>query len=230
MKIGCIIQARMSSTRLPGKMMMDLGGWPVVRHTFERAKKIGLPVILAIPEHGSEDLIPLANKYEVLVSLGPEDDVLGRYYFAALGMGLDAVMRICGDQPLLDPAACTRVLEAFRGDWDWVANDYHPSYPLGLGCEVFTFQALELAHKLAKKDHDREHVVPWIQRHSQFSHRNLTCPINGLSQTRLTIDTKEDLDFIRKIDAAAPKDYSLKSTLEAIARVKANNLAAGAHD
>ncbi len=215
----------MGSSRLPGKMLADLGGKPVLWHTLMRAKKIGLPVILSIPEHDEAELAPVAANCQVKINLGPEDDVLARYYFAASGMALDAVMRLCGDQPLLDPDACARVLEVFKGDWDWVSNDYHLTYPIGLGCEIFTFQALEQAHKEAKKEFDREHVIPWIHRHTAFSHKNLTCPINGLSDLRLTIDTKEDLDFIRRIDAADPKDYSLKSTLEAIDRAKANLIA-----
>jgi spore coat polysaccharide biosynthesis protein SpsF (cytidylyltransferase family) len=228
MNIGCIIQARMGSTRLPGKMAMDIGGKPVLWHTVMRAKQIGIPVILAVPDQGSGKLIAIAANCQVDFHLGDPIDVLARYYYAALGRGLDAVMRLCGDQPLIDPAACRRVLEGFKGDWDWCANDYHVTYPVGMGCEIFTFQALEQAHREAKKELDREHVIPWIHRHSQFSHKNFTCPINGISHLRLTVDTQEDLDFIRRIDAAGPKDYSLRSTLEAIDRAQAAYLPAGA--
>ncbi len=224
MKIGCIIQARMNSTRLPGKMLMDIGGWPVVRHTIERAKKIGIPVILAIPKASPAGLVEVANRQGIVVSEGDEADVLARYYFAARGMGLDAVMRLCGDQPLLDPIACQRVLDAFQTLYiDWCANDVLPSYPIGLGCEVFSFAALELAHRDAKSVHQREHVSPFIIHDKRLAGRNIRCPINGLSDLRLTIDTQEDLDRIRAIDAAGPKDYSLQSTLGAIDRVKAQN-------
>ncbi len=226
MRIACLIQARMGSTRLPGKMLMDLGGKPVLWHTIMRAKQIGIPVIVSMPEKDTE-LSRVTDNCQVGVNYGPEDDVLARYYFAAAGNALEAVMRICGDQPLLDPTACTRVLMAFKGmDLDWCSNDYHLTYPIGLGCECFTFQALEQAHQEAKMEYDREHVISWI--HRQFSHKNLTCPINGISDLRLTIDTQEDLDFVRRVDAAGPKDYSLKSTLEAVARAKANHLAPGA--
>ncbi len=229
MNIACIIQARMGSTRLPGKMLMDLGGKPVLWHTIMRAKKIGIPVTLAISERDDAALAPIALNCQVDRYLGPEDDVLARYYYAAIGGALDGVMRLCGDQPLIDPDACGRVLMAFKGmDLDWCANDYHPSYPVGLGCEVFTRAALERAHFEAKADYDREHVIPWIHRHKQFSHRNLTCPINGISHLRLTIDTQEDLDFVRRIDAAGPADYSLRATLEAIDRAQAQHIAIGA--
>lgn len=227
MRIGVIVQARANSTRLPRKMLADLGGRPVLWHTLQRIKTLGNPVIVAIPEHDPTDLIEIANRCQCAVSLGDEQDVLARYYYAAQGFALDWVVRVCGDQPLLDPAVCGLVITAIRtGLFDWVANDVKPSYPIGLGCEIFTFAALELAHKEATKPHDREHVSPFIMRDRRFTGLNLRCPINGISDLRLTIDTEEDLEFIRKIDQAQPKDYSLKSTLEAIERVKNQNIAA----
>jgi spore coat polysaccharide biosynthesis protein SpsF (cytidylyltransferase family) len=223
MRIGCIIQARMNSTRLPGKMLADLGGRPVLWHTLQRAKAIGIPVIVAMILDEADELLPIMERCEVSVFQAylADNDVLGRYYGAAKGAGLDAVMRICGDQPLLDPSAAKNVLHAFQTLYiDWCANDYHPSYPKGLGVEVFSFAALELAHQQAKKPQDREHVSPWITRHSQMTGRNIRCPINGISDLRLTIDTQEDLDFVRRIDAAGPKDFSLRSTLEAVERAQ----------
>ena len=207
MRISCLIQARQNSKRLPGKINADIGGRIMLWHVVKRAEMIGL---------GQPDIIHPEGFIEC-----DENDVLGRYYLAARRSSLDAVMRITGDCPLLDPAACTRVLEAYKtGLFDYVANDIFKTYPDGLGCEVFSFAALEFAHQNATKPYDREHVTPFLKSHKEITKLNLRCPINGLSDLKLSVDTQEDLDFVRKIDAMSARDFSLSATLEAIERVK----------
>lgn len=204
MRIGAVIQCRTGSRRLPNKVWADIGGWTMLKHVEKRVATI-INYSLAWPE--TFDL--------------PEDDVLARYFWAATAESLDAVMRVTGDCPLLDPNACLRVCKAFEtGLYDYVANDIFKSYPDGLGCEVFSFAALEFAHQNATKPYDREHVTPFLKSHKEITKLNLRCPINGLSDLKLSVDTQEDLDFVRKIDAAKPRDFSLAATLEAIERVK----------
>jgi spore coat polysaccharide biosynthesis protein SpsF (cytidylyltransferase family) len=129
-------------------------------------------------------------------------------------------MRVTGDCPLLDPEACRRVIDAYNNShYDYVANDLVHTYPDGLGCEVFSYAALEYAHLNADKPYDREHVTPYLRRHKDFSKLNLRCPINGIADLKLSVDTQEDLDFVRKIDAAQPRDFSLAATLEAVKHV-----------
>jgi spore coat polysaccharide biosynthesis protein SpsF (cytidylyltransferase family) len=215
MPIGCIIQARTASTRLPDKVNADIGGWPMWRHVFERTKEFG-PIMAWALDY------PELN----------ENDVLGRYALCARRNGLDAIMRVTGDCPLIAPEACRRVFERFLvggyhlcGGYDYVANDLVQTYPDGLGCEIMTREVLEYAHRHADKAYDREHVTPFIRRSKDFMKFNVRCPVVGISDLKLSVDTAEDLDFVRKIDAElrpGPDKYSLESTLGAIERVKEN--------
>jgi spore coat polysaccharide biosynthesis protein SpsF (cytidylyltransferase family) len=212
MRIACIIQARTNSTRLPDKINADIGGWPMIKHVTKRAEMIGLAVMVAMPED-----FPQID----------ENDVLGRYYAAASGW--DAVMRITGDCPLLDPDACREVSAKFQsGVFDYVANDLKPrTYPDGLGCEIFSYRLLRHAHFGATKSYDREHVTSWMRTFGAIDVGKVICPIPGYSDLKLSVDTQEELDFVRRIDAAKPNGYSLEATLEAIERVKAQDLVTG---
>ena len=208
MRLIAIIQAREGSTRLPNKVNADIGGRTMLWHVMQRVEAVGIGVHIAMPQFYECD----------------ENNVLARYYLGARQWHADAVMRVTGDCPLLDPAACTRVLEAYKTAlFDYVANDIYKSYPDGLGCEVFSFAVLEFAHQKAKNAYDREHVTPFMKTHKEITKLNLRCPINGIADLKLSVDTREDLDFVRKIDAAQPRDFSLAATLEAIERVKAQD-------
>ena len=226
MRVGCIIQARLGSTRLPRKVLADIGGWTMIRHVWERMMIVGIPVIVATPVE-EEGRIPVAESYDC-----DPNDVLQRYLMAAKKHGLDAVMRVTGDCPLIDPESCMRVLDVFNsGHFDYVANDVYPSYPDGLGCEVFSRAALEEAHQCVKPENpaDREHVTKWIKRGlnlvggRRYCGINLRCPYTGLENLKFSVDTQEDLERVRLIDARLPQGhlkYSLESTLEAWARVQ----------
>ena len=217
MRVGCIIQARLGSTRLPRKVLAEIGGWPMLRHVYERMGKVGIPVVVAAPIE--EDRIPYAETYDC-----DPQDVLRRYLLAAKKHGFDAIMRVTGDCPLIDPEACQRVLNVFLdGEYDYCANDLRPTYPKGMGCEVFTREALQRAHENVKPDRifDREHVTPWIirgVRGDHFDGRNVRCPIVGVENLNFSVDIQEDLERVRLIDARLPQGhlkYSLETTLEA---------------
>ena len=125
MRVGCIIQARLGSTRLPRKVLADIGGWAMVRHVWERMMIVGIPVIVATPIE-DEGRIPVSEAYDC-----DPNDVLQRYLMAAKKHGLDAVMRVTGDCPLIDPESCMRVLDVFNsGHYDYVANDVSTLAPL----------------------------------------------------------------------------------------------------
>jgi spore coat polysaccharide biosynthesis protein SpsF (cytidylyltransferase family) len=229
MRVGCIIQARLGSTRLPRKVLADIGGWPMIRHVCERMDKVGIPVVVAAPVEDAKEISDAVSKTRVEAIRCDTNDVLQRFLLAAERHQFKAIMRVTGDCPLIDPEVCQRVLHLFLdGDYDYCANDLRPSYPRGMGCEVFTREALERAHQNAKSNRsfDREHVTPWIKRHVDgfyFDGRNVRCPIVGVENLNFSVDTQEELDLARAIDARLPAGhlkYSLETTLEAWARIE----------
>ncbi len=206
MQIVAIIQARTNSTRLPNKISADIGGWPMIKHVAKRVSEAVPDWRIIMPE----DFPHLR-----------EDDVLGRYFEAAAGY--DAIMRVTGDCPLLDPEVCKEILDIFEyGYFDYVANDIIPTFPDGLGCEVFSFDALKYAHRHADKAYDREHVTTFLKsdkRFMKYQAHNVWC-FTEHDNPKLSVDTQEDLDFVRRIDAAGAHDFSLEATLGAIERVR----------
>ncbi len=224
MRVGCIIQARLGSARLPGKVLADIGGWPMIRHVWHRMALVGIPVVIAVPE---EDLPEIHAGWPGSQYSAPDcdsTDVLQRYLLTAKQHSFDAIMRVTGDSPLVDPGQCSRVLQLFHaGQYDYVANDLRPSYPKGLGCEVFTREALQRAHENVRAAHprDREHVTPWIirgVRGDYFDGRNVRCSIVGVENLNFSVDLPEDLARVRAVDARLPdgaNKFSIEATLEA---------------
>lgn len=187
--IVVIVQARLTSTRLPAKTMLSLGGEPVIRHVLRRCKEIpGVDrVICATPVEKSEPLKIEARALGVTVVQGSEHDVLGRFRKAALLVNADIIMRVTGDCPLIDPEVCGRVLDLMEDGVDYASNVMPRGFPKGYDCEVFTMGALERAHMEADDPYDREHVTPYIQRNMYGV--NLDGP--G-SDKNLCLDTLED--------------------------------------
>lgn len=200
MKPVCIVQARMGSVRLPGKVLLPLGGRTVLWHVLTACKQIpGIHrVVCASPDEPATDAIEAeATKLNVGTFRGSELDVLDRYYQCATALKVEAIMRITADCPLIDPNVCWKVLRLFDkcrmgkhglSDVDYCSNVMPRQYPKGLDCEVFTYAALQLAHRNAMDDYDSEHVTPWIQRNM----RCLNLPGPGTSHLSVTLDTPED--------------------------------------
>lgn len=194
-RIACIVQARMTSTRLPAKVMLSLGGEPAIRHVLRRCQDIkGVDmVVCAVPDDGRS--APIKREALVLgvrVALGSEHDVLSRYHQTAVSVNADIIMRVTGDCPLINPEICGRVL-ALMGDGVEYASNVDPrGWPKGLDCEVFTFDALDRAHKEADDPYDREHCTPWMR-------RNVHC-VNldgdGDPNLRWCLDTLDDYLFL----------------------------------
>jgi spore coat polysaccharide biosynthesis protein SpsF len=196
MKIAAIIQARMGSKRFPGKVMADLCGKPVLQHVIERTKEIGIPVFLSTPD---QELVTFSWKFGLLhASAGQKPpDVLTHYKELAEAYDLELIMRITADCPLLRSDLCRKVMMLRDvGDCQYIAIG-HPQggYPKGYGCEVFTRDALNEAHRWARGA-QREHVTPamedrcrpvYLQNDKDESHLNYS------------IDTPEDLERVRII-------------------------------
>jgi spore coat polysaccharide biosynthesis protein SpsF len=169
MKTVAIIQARLGSTRLPAKVLLPLPtGRVVLQEVIHRCQQIqGIDaVVVAIPATADNDLLlPFASAAAMVVR-GPEHDVLARYWEAAKAAEADVIMRITADCPLLDPQTCTETLDLYRKHGPGYVSNAWPvrEYPHGWDCEVFSREALELAHFNATDYEDREHVTPYMKR------------------------------------------------------------------
>ncbi|MFB6182328.1 MAG: cytidylyltransferase domain-containing protein [Candidatus Magasanikbacteria bacterium] len=200
---GAIVQARMGSTRLPGKMTKKIGDKTVTEHVINRVKKVpGVKkIILAIPESEENDVLyEIGKSMRIELHRGSEDDVLDRFYSAAKKYNLDPIIRVTGDCPLLDPEVVNRVLSLYQStNCDYVSNIHPRTFPHGLDVEVFSFYSLKEAWKNSRTREYKEHVTPYIVDNKDlFNHKNLYNN-RDLSYIRVTLDTKEDLDLIRRI-------------------------------
>lgn len=204
MKTVAVIQARMGSTRLPGKVLMTLLDRPVIQWVHERALRIpGVDeVVIATSTSATDD--PLASWCEAngaLLFRGSPDDVLDRYARCAQRHDADAVVRITADCPLLDPAVSGRVVQAFldREGCDYASNTQPPTFPDGLDTEVMSRRALEMSADEAVEQFDREHVTQFIRRHPErFAAESIVCEHDN-SGDRWTLDEPADLVFLSAV-------------------------------
>ncbi len=201
-KIVAVVQARMGSTRLPGKVMKPIGGTPMIELLLARlAGTRGLDqIVVATAQDPRND--PLAAHVEGLGHAcirGPEDDVLARYLIAARISDADVLVRITGDCPLVDPGLVEACLARFDAEKvDYLSNTAPPTFPDGLDIEVFTRAALERAGRAATAPADREHVTPFLRRDAQFSRATLSHS-EDLSHMRWTVDEPADFTLIEGI-------------------------------
>jgi len=205
MKVVAVVQARVGSTRLPGKVLKDISGKPMLWHVLNRLRlstKID-SIILAIPDSKRNDQLEDFSKGLNLHHFrGSEDDVLSRYYGAATKFGADVIVRLTSDCPLIDPRVIDKVIEQhLNSDADYTSNTIRRTFPRGLGTEVFNFATLERAHREAKQDYEREHVTPYIYQHPNLFQLKSVEATGKLRRPdlRLTVDTEEDLKLIREI-------------------------------
>ena len=210
MKVTAIIQARMGSTRLPGKVLMDLGGETVLGRVVRRLRRGRLidDIIVATTNCAVDDaIVRECQRHDVPCFRGSENDVLDRYYRAARKYASEAVVRITADCPVIDPQIVDETIRAFKDHCaDYASNGLLPTYPRGLDTEVFTFEALERAWCEAREPYQREHVTPYFYEHPElFSLASLRNEIDQ-SQHRWTLDTTEDLQLLRAIYARFDDD------------------------
>lgn len=204
MKTIAIIQARMGSTRLPGKVLADLCGRPMLRTLLDRIDAVPDidEVIVATTVAPEDDALAtwLADQ-GVACYRGSKDDVLDRYYQCARMHEPDLVVRVTADDPLKDPAIIARAIAICAADpsIDYCSNTIHPTYPEGLDIEVVRFRALQRAHQEAVMPSDREHVMPYIwNRPDRFKLHSFEFERN-LSHWRWTVDKPADLELMRAI-------------------------------
>ena len=203
--IVAIIQARMGSTRLPGKVLKQVLGKPLLEFLIERVRKVQHIDSFAVATtlNTQDDLIAeFCNSHSTHCFRGPEEDVLSRMYECAKSFDAEVVIRITADCPLLDPLLLSSAIYYFRSHFDsldYFSNTLDRTYPRGMDIEIMRFSALEAAFFHAKKQDQREHVTPYIIEHSnQFRLGNFTQKINE-SDLRLTCDEQADFELIRRI-------------------------------
>lgn len=225
--IPVIVQARMTSTRLPGKVLMPLQDKTFLEHCLDRCARIeGISdVIVATTDQDTCDPIAdLAHKRGYRVFRGSQHDVLGRYLGAAREVGADAVMRITSDCPLTDPETSSKALANFLAKGgDLVTTNIPSSWPLGMDTEIVTMAALEDAGREGHLKSDREHVTAFVRRRPmRYDLRNLPCPEEGHAHLRITLDTPADRDFFVTLAADFPGDIATAHWRDIFAHLHAN--------
>jgi len=226
-----IIQARMGSSRLPGKVLLDIGGEPMLVRVAERARRAATlsGVMVATTDDPSDDLVvKLCRERGYAVYRGSAQDVLDRYHQSAHGQNADVVVRLTGDCPVIDPLVIDRTVEAFfgkvkpldevlshrgsladpppaEGPFDFAANrlppPFHRTYPIGLDVEVCSASVLDYAWKHATEKHQREHVMPYLYDMDGRFNVLLVNHESDLGSLRWTVDTAEDLELLRRVYA-----------------------------
>jgi spore coat polysaccharide biosynthesis protein SpsF len=227
-KIVAVIQARLTSTRLPKKIMLNLRGKPLLWHVVERVKRAKMidRIVLAIPDSSNNDELELfIKKSGWNLFRGSENDVLSRYYHAAIQYGADVIVRITSDCPLVDPKIIDETINIhFRDGNDYTAVGSEGGFPRGLDVEVFNFKSLDIAYSKAVEKSEREHVTLFIYQNSKLFKIQFIEASGTLRRPdiRLTVDTEEDLLLVREIYSALNNCGNHFSTQDVIAIIDEN--------
>lgn len=205
-KTVALVQARMGSSRLRGKVLADLDGRPMIRFMFDRirrAKSLDAAVLITSTDPDDHELIMFAESQDIPVIAGPLEDVLARYRLGAEQTDADIIVRLTGDCPFIDPTLIDDVvaLRDLEGT-DYASNIDPPTFADGLDVECFTYDALVRADDEANEQRYREHVTLWMREGgSGLSRANLAAP-ESCDDLRITVDYEDDLETIRAIAAA----------------------------
>jgi spore coat polysaccharide biosynthesis protein SpsF len=229
MKIVAIIQARMSSSRLPGKVLLDIAGEPMLAHVVERTRHavtVGEVVVATTTDPSDDPIEAFCQQRGYYYYRGSQYDVLDRYYQAARQFLAAVIVRITADCPLIDPGLIDELVCEFLGipncepglitrypspmPYDFAANRLPPpwgrTYPVGLDTEICTYKALELAWQEAQLPYQREHVMPFFyDQPERFRILHVNHDVD-YGKLRWTVDTPEDLELVRRIYASLPED------------------------
>ena len=205
MKTVIIVQARMTSTRLPGKVLKRVLDKPLLEYQIERLRRVNLAdeIVIATTTNDTEQpIVELCDRQALPYFRGSEEDVLARYYGAAKEHQADVVVRVTSDCPLIDPQVIDKVIYFYinhQPKYDYVSNCLERSYPCGMDTEVFSLSALQQAFLEATAQPDREHVTPFIYRNPERYHLAQVAYLENQSSHRWTVDTVEDFELIKRI-------------------------------
>lgn len=203
--VVCIVQARMGSTRLPGKVLKKICGKTVLEHDIDRLKKIkniDKIVIATTTLERDNFIVEEAKRLNIYYFRGSEEDVLSRYYYAAKENNANIIVRVTSDCPLIDSEVTEKIIQYYLDNdtkYDYVSNTIYRTYPRGLDTEVFSFKALEKAFNEAENLRDIEHVTPYIWDNSSIFKLAQYKNEIDYSDLRWTLDTEEDFQLISSI-------------------------------
>lgn len=221
--VGAIVQARLGSTRLPGKALLDIEGLSMLARVVDRvrrAKRIDR-VIVAVPSTSGDDrLAAHAATLRVDVFRGDEDDVLDRYYQAARRYQLDIVVRVTSDCPLLEPSVVDAVVDLLLAPGsrvEYAASTLVRTYPRGLDVEAVPLAVLKRVWHEARSTYERAHVFPYVYEHpGRFVAAGISEPIDR-SHMRWTVDTEDDLALVRAVcRALGTLDFTWRDVLKVL--------------
>jgi len=203
--IAIIVQARMGSTRLPGKVLKPIGMRPMLSYQLERLRRVALAqqiIVATTTQTEDQAIVQLCAAEGISCTRGSESDVLLRYHEAANKSGATVIVRVTSDCPLIDPDLVDHAIRTYLEGgqpYDYVSNMLEPTWPYGMAVEVLSSDALATANRHATDGFEREHVTPYIYRRPrEFRIRSLT-RVPNLSHHRWTVDTPEDFDLVSRI-------------------------------
>ncbi len=227
MKVVIIDQARMNSTRLPGKIMKTVMGKPLLEYQLERLLRVRSAsevVVATTVNEADHPIAELCEKLQVSFFRGSEEDVLSRYYHAARAYEADVVVRVTSDCPLIDPVVVDRIIAYYldnKEQYDYISNCRERSFPRGMDTEVLSFQVLEEAYRFATEQAHREHVTPFVSLNPKRYRLGHVLNDHDDSSHRWTVDTAEDYELIKRIiESLYPlkKEFTMNDCLELLSR------------
>jgi spore coat polysaccharide biosynthesis protein SpsF (cytidylyltransferase family) len=220
-----IVQARVGSSRLPGKALLDIAGRPMIAHVLDRALDIAgvdAAVLATTVAPADDALMDFARRRDIPCTRGSEDDVLDRFHQAVSEHPADVIVRVTADCPLLDPRVSGLVLGEYlrrAGDVDYVSNVHPPTYPDGLDTEVLSREALERVWRDADRPSEREHVTSYIWRNAAAFRVANVATEPSRAHLRWTVDELADLEFVRAVYARLYRGsiFGMEAVLELLA-------------
>lgn len=204
-KIAAILQARMGSTRYPGKVLSAIAGKPLISHIIQRIRateKINTLILATTKLPGDNELASFAKGNGILCYRGEVNDVLARFYGAATQYKVDIIIRICCDDPLIDHIMLNQLLDLhIKTHSDYTSTSHVRTFPIGIEAEVFNYDVLEKAFSCANKEYEREHVTPYIYENPNLFKISFLEASGKLRRPdlRLTVDTQEDMKLVQEI-------------------------------
>jgi len=199
-KVRIMSQARMTSSRLPGKIMLEIAGKTMLQHHIERLKQAGIPIIIATTSNTEDDAVEqYAKQINVDYYRGDEHDVLKRFFEANEKFQADIIVRVTSDCPLIDGNLIKQGVERYLSLNDsscYLSNCFPRTYARGFDFEIFSANMLKDAHEQATSSNDREHVTPFMRNNTQVQMHNISQTYNH-GHLRLTLDTEDDLNVLK---------------------------------